>query len=671
MKLEQPGIFVDRYQEMSVQQKLIEQKKKQVEQKLMEKKRCEVGISGNPAQSEYIKRPGFTGKSSLPELMPPRVLASAELFANDGSFMEKFLRLQQEMKDGNLEDAPQGSETAEQIGSQTVEMAKAKSAVVTAELKLSTPQSTSGMPENAATGGTPSVEETTAKQQTLEGNCVLSAQPQGLDPLVPNPSLVLASPAFGQHGSTFVAGRSHAEPPVVTNHYGSDHVPPSGSFPPPLPPSAPGTSFPAGFLPSFRYLAAPLPPPMSGPAGYPRYPMGYGPSTARPGVPYYPGPVSGRGVFPPPPAPPPPPPPSSSNQSIMTSYGSPGFGRGGFPPQWPPFRPHFGGPWQVGPREPPMSNVSQPPSAQDSGAPFVNPGESLVGSRGPSVNVVGPPVGPGGQPTGHSNPQLQPAVPPLIPTMKPSNVQGPNNMVGQFSGDFSPQFPPTSQFGPRPPFQGGPVCEPFDSKPHNSRPELGYENSEDFVDDDDFGGVQEDDDDYGLRHKQNKRQVFREDFRQTSNSNLEFCDYGRSRDGVGNLHSENNDHYGYSGRVDSLFSHSFIASGRKSPRSQSPSHRQDLRQSSRSPDREERQRSRSPYRDRGDSFSYGGLREPPYDDWKAGQGSSSDHHSWPLSDEHWYRQSNAQRLPNDADFRNGKREGNDPELCVPVRGRYV
>lgn len=46
----------------------------------------------------FTKRPGFTAKSSLPDLAQPKVLTSADLFANDGSFMEKFLKMQQEMK---------------------------------------------------------------------------------------------------------------------------------------------------------------------------------------------------------------------------------------------------------------------------------------------------------------------------------------------------------------------------------------------------------------------------------------------------------------------------------------------------------------------------------------------------------------------------------------------
>jgi len=41
-----------------------------------------------------LKRPGFTAKSSLPDLAQPKAASSADLFANDGSFMEKFLKLQ-------------------------------------------------------------------------------------------------------------------------------------------------------------------------------------------------------------------------------------------------------------------------------------------------------------------------------------------------------------------------------------------------------------------------------------------------------------------------------------------------------------------------------------------------------------------------------------------------
>lgn len=41
-----------------------------------------------------MKRPGFTAKSSLPDLAQPKAASSAELFANDGSFLEKFLQIQ-------------------------------------------------------------------------------------------------------------------------------------------------------------------------------------------------------------------------------------------------------------------------------------------------------------------------------------------------------------------------------------------------------------------------------------------------------------------------------------------------------------------------------------------------------------------------------------------------
>ena len=45
-----------------------------------------------------MKRLGITPRSSLPELAQAKAVSSAELFANDGSFLAKFKQMQESMK---------------------------------------------------------------------------------------------------------------------------------------------------------------------------------------------------------------------------------------------------------------------------------------------------------------------------------------------------------------------------------------------------------------------------------------------------------------------------------------------------------------------------------------------------------------------------------------------
>lgn len=549
-----------------------------------------------------------------------------------------------------LEEA-QRIESAKETDAQAADVADAKPTA--AELQSSfvcmgsALKSTSEMSADVILKDDSSSNDTVVKQEA--GNGGHPEISQGSNTSVPpsflGASKMFTSPATDQHGAASAVGGGPAPSPFAASKSGGEHAQPAGVFPPP--PPAPGTGFPAGFPPGFPYPAAPLPPPMGGPPGYPHYPMGYGPPPPPPpGASFYPGPVSGPGIYPPPP-PPPPPPPSSSSQSFTGSYGNTGFGPGGPPPpgfeQRPPFGPRFGDPWLVGPRGPPVPPpMGKPPAntqGSGPGAPFMNPGESHMGPRGPPANAGGPPFGQG-------NPRMPPGAPPMIPNATSPNLRGPNpgNMGGQFSGDFGPRFLPTSQFGPRPPFQGGPGPE---FGPQNSsnlqRDDYGHRNDDDNADDDDdeFGNVQEDDDDYGLRHKQNTRQEFGEDFGRMPSSNSEFNDYGRSGGNNGNLQTEDDDRYGCDlrrGGSEPRGSANFAYEG---PRSQSPNFRRDHRPRGQSHDQRERQRSRSPYGSRRDRSPYGDRDHE----------RSSDHYRSPSPDGHSYDRNVMHRLPGSEDFR--------------------
>lgn len=104
-----PGMKIltpaERNKELTAQEELIERKKKEIEQKMQDKKKAETKTAVSSAASNVPKP--VPGKNAVSELTEHKPIAAAELFANDGSFLEKFKKLQEDYKNKKSEEAAQ------------------------------------------------------------------------------------------------------------------------------------------------------------------------------------------------------------------------------------------------------------------------------------------------------------------------------------------------------------------------------------------------------------------------------------------------------------------------------------------------------------------------------------------------------------------------------------
>ncbi|XP_013406861.1 splicing factor, arginine/serine-rich 15 [Lingula anatina] len=106
------GNFQDRFKQMSAQERLIEQKKKELEQKALEDKRKQqedalkklqgkqkkeesnpVGNRGKHFGKMFGRRPGFQKRDRKEEPEKTKQASNSNIFSNDGSFLEQFQKL--------------------------------------------------------------------------------------------------------------------------------------------------------------------------------------------------------------------------------------------------------------------------------------------------------------------------------------------------------------------------------------------------------------------------------------------------------------------------------------------------------------------------------------------------------------------------------------------------
>ncbi|XP_064608654.1 lysine-specific demethylase 6B-like [Liolophura sinensis] len=456
-------------EQMSAQEKLIAEKKRQFQTKLAEtqKKQQDVALkklygnlatpsgtetapSTNKLFSRIGKRPGFVGrqpdvKKAKPELTddsPQR--GQHGLFANDGNFLERFREMQGRANEAKAakeekEKARKASQGAPVAGDPQTTVTSVKEPVTVSKPSMfgqfsGKPAGPPGQPVFGPDQKPVSGQERPPNMSAPPPLRGPLSEPQG-DSVPPHgpPAQHVTGPPPVTRSEHLQSSQPESGPPLSPHtsgpppHFPRGYPAPARSTPPPPFSSTPTTI--SGRPPQFTQSStptSPFQPQEMRPALFPGHPM------QQPGPPSrFPG--SGPQFF----SGPPPPPNTSSTSTFPASGGPPHLAQPGFPgphgpPPPPPGPPPTRGPHPPHGAPPPPHGHHPPPPPQ--------------GALPPGRPPHGPPPGP---PPQHGPPQPPAAVAPSHPpgpnTLPP---QGPYPLHGRFP---PPQAPPPPPGPPQPP----------------------------------------------------------------------------------------------------------------------------------------------------------------------------------------------------------------------------